>query len=120
MDRTPDFYTLAENAHAASLDRLEAGAEALEEEMRRDMTRALSGLQAHVPGVMWSATTGGREVLTSAADEVIDALDHMECAEALMLVLRGSACPLVAKLRHLVVSRYAHDMADALAPLRNR
>jgi hypothetical protein len=117
MDRTPCFNTLAADRHMAQIERNDARIEAIEEELSRDMTRALSGLQAHVPGVQYS-TGRTREVLSAAADEVVGALDYMETAQALMLVLKDSACPLVAALREQIVSRYAHDMAESLAEVR--
>lgn len=115
MDRTPCFNTLATERHlrlveAASLEDIHA-------ELANDMQRALAGLQGHVPGFDGFGPAPV-ERLKSAADEVVSALDHMTCAEALMLVLKDSACPLVAKLRHAVIDRYVADNADSIAEAR--
>ena len=119
MDRTPCFHTLAATAHAAAVDRLDAQGGAIDEELRNDMQRALAGLQGHVPSYITNGTRT-REVLSSAADEVLVALDYMECAEALMLALKDSKCPLVAKLRGALIERYVRQNADELLAVRGR
>lgn len=86
-------------------------------ELTNDMERALAGLQNAVPGFDGYGSVP-REQPKSAADEVISALDRMTCAEALMLVLKDSACPLVAKLRHAVIDGYVANNADYIAEAR--
>ena len=117
MDRTPCFNTLAANKQIAKIERADAGLEDLHAELTNDMQRALAGLQTHVPGFDGYGPMPV-ERLKSTADEVISALDHMTCAEVLMLVLKDSTCPLVAKLRHAVIDRYVADNADSIAEAR--
>ena len=99
------------------VERADAGLEDIHAELTNDMQRALAGLQGHVPGFDGYGLRP-REVLKSAADEVVSALDHMTCAEVLMLALKDSACPLVAKLRHAVIDRYVENNADVIAEVR--
>lgn len=115
MDRTPCFNTLAADRHlrlveASSLEDIHA-------ELTNDMQRALAGLQSHVPGFDGFGPVPV-ERLKSAADEVVSALDHMTCAEVLMLVLKDSTCPLVAKLRLAVIDGYVANNADSIAEAR--
>lgn len=117
MDRTPCFNTLAAERHLGRKDAADAVMADLHAELTNDMQRALAGLQGHVPSFNGFGAMP-REVLASAADEVIEALDHMTCAEALMLVLKDSACPLVAKLRLAVIDRYVENNADSIAEAR--
>lgn len=119
MDRTPCFNTLAAERHNAKADAADAVMADLHAELTNDMQRALAGLQNAVPSFAGGTSTGlPREVLKSVADEVIEALDRMACAEALMLVLKDSACPLVAKLRHAVVAGYVENNLDSIAEAR--
>lgn len=119
MDRTPCFNTLAANWQSAKIERADAGLEDLHAELTNDMERALAGLQTHVPGFDGCTRDGlPREVLKSPADQVVSAMDRMTCAEALMLVLKDSACPLVAKLRFAVIDGYVAENADYIAEAR--
>ncbi len=119
MDRTPCFNTLAANWQSAKIERADAGLEDLHAELTNDMQRALAGLQTHVPGFDGCTRDGlPREVLKSPADQVVSAMDRMKCAEALMLVLKDSTCPLVAKLRREVVAGYVAENADSIAEAR--
>lgn len=117
MDRTPCFNTLVTNQHLARKEAADSALEDLHAELANDMQKALAGLQTHVPG-FYGFGSMPREVLKSAADEVVEALDYMETAEALMLVLKDSACPLVANLRRAVVARYVESNADSIAEAR--
>jgi hypothetical protein len=90
--------------------------DAIHDELENDMRRALSGLQSSVPSTRFGVNR--REVLSSAAEEVLVALDNMEVSEALMVALASSACPHVAKLRKLVIERYAKDTAEYIAEAR--
>lgn len=88
-------------------------------ELKHDMSRALSGLQPFVPS--WHRShlgAGCREKLSSAAEETMAALDHMECCEKLMLVLANSECPLVAELRKAVIDRYVCETVDGVFEAR--
>ena len=119
MDRTPCFNTLATNRHLARKDAADSALADLHAELTNDMQKALAGLQNAVPSFAGGTSTAlPREVLKSAADEVVEALDYMEPAEALMLVLKHSACPLVAKLRRAVVDRYVESNVDSIAEAR--
>jgi len=117
MDRAPCFNTLAANKQSAKIERADAGLEELHAELTNDMQRALAGLQTHVPGFDGFGSMP-REVLKSPADQVVSAMDRMACAEALMLVLKDSTCPLVAKLRREVVAGYVAENADSIAEAR--
>lgn len=117
MDRTPCFNTLAADRHLRLVERADAGMEDLHAELTNDMERALAGLQTHVPGFDGFGSVP-REVLKSPADQVVSAMDRMTCAEALMLVLKDSTCPLVAKLRREVVAGYVAENADYIAEAR--
>jgi len=119
MDRTPCFNTLSAERHLRLVEKADASLADLHAELTNDMQRALAGLQNAVPSFAGGTSTAlPREVLKSAADEVVEALDYMETAEALMLVLKDSACPLVAKLRRAVVDRYVESNADSIAEAR--
>ena len=119
MDRTPCFNTLATNRHLAGKEAADSALEDLHAELTNDMQKALAGLQNAVPSFAGGTSTAlPREVLKSAADEVVEALDYMETAAALMLVLKDSACPLVAKLRRAVVDRYVESNVDSIAEAR--
>lgn len=117
MDRTPCFNTPAAERHLRLVEKADASLADLHAELTNDMERALAGLQGHVPSFNGFGAMP-REVLKSAADEVVEALDYMETAEALMLVLKDSACPLVANLRRAVVARYVEANADSIAEAR--
>lgn len=117
MDRTPCFNTLAADRHLRLVERADAGLEDIHAELTNDMQRALAGLQSHVPGFDGYGSVPV-ERPKSTADEVISALDRMACAEALMLVLKDSACPLVAKLRLAVIDGYVANNADSIAEAR--
>lgn len=117
MDRTPCFNTLVTNQHLARKEAADSALEDLHAELANDMQKALAGLQKHVPGFDGYGSVP-REVLKSPADQVVSAIDRMTCAEALMLVLKDSACPLVAKLRREVVAGYVAENADYIAEAR--
>ena len=119
MDRTPCFNTLAAERHLRLVERADASLEDLHAELTNDMERALAGLQTHVPGFDGCTRDGlPREVLKSPADQVVLVMDRMTCAEALMLVLKDSTCPLVAKLRLAVIDGYVAENADTIAEAR--
>ena len=119
MDRTPCFNTLAADRQNAKIESADAELAEIHAELTNDMQRALSGLQNAVPSFAGGTSTGlPREVLRSAADEVHSALDFCEVMGELMLVLKDSACPLVAKLRKSLVKRYVNENADYIAEAR--
>ena len=119
MDQTPCFNTLAANQHNAKIDGAAAEFESLHAELTNDMQRALAGLQNAVPSFAGGSSASlPREVLRSAADEVYSALDFCEVMGELMMVLKGSYCPLVATLRKSLVKRYVNENADCIAEAR--
>lgn len=119
MDRTPCFNTLAADRRNAKIAGADAELAEIHAELANDMERALAGLQTHVPGFDGCTRDGlPREVLKSPADQVVSAMDRMTCAEALMLVLKDSTCPLVAKLRREVIAGYVAENADSIAEAR--
>jgi len=122
MDRAPCYNTLAANQHQRTIDADAARGERfgeLQAELAHDMTKALAGLQNAVPGYMGgSRTAAPREVLRGTADAVYDTLDTQAVLGELMLVLKDSACPLVAKFRKAVIDRYVTDTAEGIAEAR--
>lgn len=93
--------------------------EDLHAELTNDMERALAGLQNAVPSFAGGTSTGlPREVPRATADEVYGTLDFCEVMGELMLALKDSTCPLVAKLRHAVIKRYVNENADSIAEAR--
>lgn len=122
MDRTPCHHTLATRQHQRTIDADAARGERfaeLQNELAHEMRKALSGLTSFVPGTqIVQGTLSRREVLRSAAEEVLEGLDHMACMEALMLALKDSACPLVGKLRGALIDAYVRDNADDVAEAR--
>lgn len=119
MDRTPCFNTLAADRRLRLVERADAGLEDIHAELTNDMQRALAGLQNAVPSFAGGTSTAvPREVLRSAADEVYSALDFCEVMGELMLALKDSECPLVAKLRLAVIKRYVNETADCIAEAR--
>ena len=117
MDRTPCFNTLAADRHNAKIESADAELAEICAELTNDMERALAGLQSRVPGFDGFGSVP-REVLKSPADQVVQAIDRAPCAEALMLVLKDSTCPLVAKLRREVIAGYVAENADCIAEAR--
>lgn len=122
MDRTPCFNTLAADQHQRQIDAAAARGERfadLQNSLENDMRKALSGLISFVPGTqIVQGTLSRREVLRSAAEEVLEGLDHMAAMEALMLALKDSACPLVGKLRGALIDAYVRVVADDVAEAR--
>lgn len=122
MDRTPCFNTLAADQNQRQIDAAAARGEAhalLQAELHTAFLRGMAGVTSAVPS--YQLTQHGmlpREITSSVADEVVQALDTMECAEALMAVLKDSVCPLVAALRASLAAQYVADNADALAEAR--
>ena len=117
MDRTPCFNTAETRFHLGRIEAADSALEDLHAELTNDMERALSGLQTHVPGFDGYGDLP-REQPISAADAAVQAMDRMTCAEALMLVLKDSTCPLVAKLRREVVAGYVANNADSIDEAR--
>lgn len=93
----------------------------LNEELEHAMTQGLAGFVAGVPSYrMADAITLFKKVETTqtAADAVLESLQSLEPAHALMMCLKDSACPLVAKLRAAVVKQYVADNAEGIDAAR--
>lgn len=119
MDRTPCFNTLAADRRLRLVERADAGLEDIHAELTNDMERALAGLQNAVPGFDGCTRDGlPREVLKSAADEVLSAMDRMECLEAIMAGLKDGEGPHWERARRVVVDGYVANNADSIAEAR--
>lgn len=119
MDRTPCFHTAETRRHLGRIEAADSALEELHAELTNDMQRALAGLQNAVPSFAGGTSTGlPREVLRATADEVYGTLDFCEVMGELMLALKDSTCPIVAKLRHAVIKRYVNENADSIAEAR--
>jgi hypothetical protein len=116
---TPCYNTTTANRHLDSKASADFEFAALHAELANDMQRAMAGLQNAVPGVCGGSRDGlPREVLHSPADEIVQAVDRSECIEALMLVLKDSDCPMVARLRGALVTGYVANAVDGIAEAR--
>lgn len=114
--------TAAEDAAQATTEANDARIAAIAEELHHAMTQGLAGFAAGVPSYRMSSDgTFFRKVETTqtAADAVIEALNSLEPMHCLMMVLKDSACPLVAKLRAEVVKQYVADNAEGIDAARN-
>lgn len=118
----------AEQRTERELDNGERFAE-LQLEIASDMRAALIGVQSFVPSYQTRShvrvvdgedeyTYTRHEKLSNPMQEVLETLEHNDCAQAFSDILRRSQCPLVAKLRELIVSRYVAETAEGLAEAR--
>ena len=117
QDRYSTFECELEAREARNDERVRS----LNEELEHAMTQGIAGFAAGVPSYRFGS--GGThfakvETTQSAADAVLDALQSLEPAHALMMALKDSACPLVAKLRAEVVKQYVADNAEGIDAAR--
>ena len=94
---------------------------AIAEELHHAMTQGLAGFVAGVPSYrMGSDGAFSRKVETTqtAADAILETLQSLEPMHALMMALKDSSCPLVAKLRAAVVKQYVADNAEGIDAAR--
>jgi hypothetical protein len=82
------------------------------------MRATLIGEQSFVP--TYARTSDGirRERPGVVMQEVLETLEHNDCGHAFADILKRSQCPLVAKLRELIVSRYVAETVEGLAEAR--
>lgn len=116
-----DRYSTFSDDLADREARNDARIEALNEELEHAMTHGLAGFAAGVPSYRFGS--GGThfvkvETTQTAADAVLEALQSLEPMHALMMALKDSACPLVAKLRAEVVKQYVADNAEGIDAAR--
>lgn len=116
-----DRYSTFSDDLADREARNDARIEALNEELEHAITQGLAGFVAGVPSYRFGSD--GRflqnvETTQTAADAVLEALQSLEPAHALMMCLKDSACPLVAKLRAAVVKQYVADNAEGIDAAR--
>lgn len=93
----------------------------LNEELEHAMTQGLAGFAAGVPSYRSAygfAHFVKVETTQTAADAVLEALQSLVPMHALMMCLKDSACPLVAKLRAAVVKQYVADNAEGIDAAR--
>lgn len=113
--------TAAEDAARATIEANDARIAAIAEELHYAMTQGMSGFAARVPSYRNAygfAQSVKVETTQTAADAVIEVLQSLEPMHALMMALKDSACPLVAKLRAAVVKQYVADNAEGIDAAR--
>ena len=94
----------------------------LSEELEHAITQGLAGFAAGVPSYRFGSDGTHFvkvETTQTAADAVLEALQSLEPAHALMMALKDSACPLVARMRAEVVKQYVADNAEGIDAARN-
>ena len=94
---------------------------AIAEELHHAMTQGIAGFAAGVPSYRFGSDGTHFvkvETTQTAADAVLEALQSLEPMHALMMALKDSACPLVAKLRAEVVKQYVADNAEGIDAAR--
>lgn len=110
--------TAAEDAARSTIEANDARIAAIAEELHYAITQGLAGFAAGVPSyVIWSAWSKS-ETTQTAADAVLEALQSLDPMHALMMCLKDSACPLVAKLRAEAVKQYVADNAEGIDAAR--
>ena len=117
-----DRYSTFECALEAREARNDERVRSLNEELEHAITQGLAGFAAGVPSYRFGSDGTNFvkvETTQTAADAVLEALQSLEPAHALMMALKDSACPLVAKLRAEVVKQYVADNAEGIDAARN-
>lgn len=117
-----DRYSTFECALEAREARKDERVRSLNEELEHAITQGLAGFAAGVPSYRFGSDGTHFvkvETTQTAADAVLEALQSLEPAHALMMALKESACPLVAKLRAEVVKQYVADNAEGIDAARN-
>lgn len=122
MDRTPCHLTLVTNQHQRQIDAAAARGEAhamLQLELQVAFLGAMQGLTNKVPGyVIRQGSMAYAETERPFVDELADALEHAEAFEQLLLILKDSACPMVAELRRRLAAVYVRTTVDGVAMAR--
>ena len=117
QDRYSTFECPLEAREARNDERVRS----LNEELEHAITQGLAGFVAGVPSYRFGSDGTHFvkvETTQTAADAVLEALQSLEPAHALMMALKDSACPLVAKLRADVVKQYVADNAEGIDAAR--
>lgn len=117
-----DRYSTFECALEAREARNDERVRSLNEELEHAITQGLAGFAAGVPSYRFGSDGTHFvkvETTQTAADAVLESLQSLEPAHALMMALKDSACPLVAKLRAEVVKQYVEDNAEGIDAARN-
>ena len=117
-----DRYSTFECALEAREARNDERVRSLNEELEHAITQGLAGFAAGVPSYRFGSDGTHFvkvETTQTAADAVLEALQSLEPGHALMMALKDSACPLVAKLRAEVVKQYVADNAEGIDAARN-
>ena len=117
QDRYSTFECPLEAREARNDERVRS----LNEELEHAITQGLAGFAAGVPSYRFGSDGTNFvkvETTQTAADAVLEALQSLEPAHALMMALKDSACPLVAKLRAEVVKQYVADNAEGIDAAR--
>ena len=118
QDRYSTFECELEAREARNDERVRS----LNEELEHAITQGLAGFAAGVPSYRFGSDGTHFvkvETTQTAADAVLETLQSLEPAHALMMCLKDSACPLVAKLRAEVVKQYVADNAEGIDAARN-
>jgi len=118
QDRYSTFECALEAREARNDERIRS----LNEELEHAITQGLAGFAAGVPSYRFGSDGTHFvkvETTQTAADAVLEALQSLEPAHALMMALKDSTCPLVAKLRAEVVKQYVADNAEGIDAARN-
>jgi len=117
-----DRYSTFECALEAREARNDERVRSLNEELEHAITQGLAGFAAGVPSYRFGSDGTHFvkvETTQTAADAVLETLQSLEPGHALMMALKDSACPLVAKLRAEVVKQYVNDNAEGIDAARN-
>ena len=117
QDRYSTFECELEAREARNDDRVRS----LNEELEHAITQGLAGFAAGVPSYRFGSDGTHFvkvETTQTAADAVLESLQSLEPMHALMMALKDSACPLVAKLRAEVVKQYVADNAEGIDAAR--
>ena len=116
-----DRYSTFECALEAREARNDERVRSLNEELEHAITQGLAGFAAGVPSYRFGSDGTHFvkvETTQTAAYAALEALQSLEPARALMMALKDSACPLVAKLRAEVVKQYVADNAEGIDAAR--
>ena len=113
-----DMVTKAENAAWRRIECRAEQAGDIEAEMLEAITLGMSGLAQTVPAYRLDRGLNYVEAPSTVADEVMEALEYPQAMHDLLMVLKDSACPLVAKLRRAVADQYIKSNSAGVSQAR--
>ena len=116
-----DRYSTFECALEAREARNDERVRSLNEELEHAITQGLAGFAAGVPSYRFGSDGTHFvkvETTQTAADAVLEALQSLEPAHALMMLLKESPCPMAAKLRASITKQYVADNAEGIDEAR--